>query len=117
MVKPAIFREEIYSQSFDTLENVLGETRHELSNHRDIIETSERIKHPEVKKESKDGAPEAHISRKLGSYTKAPAGAPFAKDSKLSNSGKTTDIKDVECFKYHKKGHYAGKGFFKVRQL
>ena len=37
------------------------------------------------------------------------------------------DIKDVECFKCHKKGHYANKcpdakakdgtGFFKVRQL
>ena len=37
------------------------------------------------------------------------------------------DIKDVECFKCHKKGHYAnkcpdakakdGKRFFKVRQL
>ena len=37
------------------------------------------------------------------------------------------DLTDVECFKCHKKGHYAnkcpdakakdGKGFFKVRQL
>ena len=51
----------------------------------------------------------------------------FAKETKESNPAKTMDLKDVECFKCHKKGHYAnkcpdakskdGKGFFKVRQL
>ena len=70
---------------------------------------------------------EASIPRKSGSYTKAPIGASFAKDSKPSNVGNTRDIKDVECFKCHKKGHYAnkcpdakakdGKGYFKARQL
>ena len=49
----------------------VAETRHELVNCRDVIEISERIKRPEVKKESKDGTPEAHISRKSGSSTKA----------------------------------------------
>jgi len=39
----------------------------------------------------------------------APAGASFAKDSKTVNSGKTMDLKDVECFKCHMKGHYANK--------
>ena len=52
-LKPDIFREEIYSSSFETLVDVMAETRHELSNCRDIIEISERIKRPEVKKEWK----------------------------------------------------------------
>ena len=70
---------------------------------------------------------EASISKKSGSHTKSPIGASFAKDSKPSNSGNARDIKDVECFKCHKKGHYAnkcpdakekdGKGYFKARQL
>ena len=60
------------------------------------------------------------ISRKQGFASKTPSGASFAK---VSNPGKTIDLKDVECFKCHKKGHYAntcpdakskdGKGFFK----
>ena len=74
----------------------MAETRHKFANYRDIIEISERIKRPEVKIESKDRTPEAHISRKSGSYTKSPIVASFAKDSKPSNAGKTTDIKDVE---------------------
>ena len=67
------------------------------------------------------------MSRKSGSYTKTPIGASFAKDSKASISGKSRNIKDVECFKCNKKRHYAnkypdakgkdGKGFFKVRQF
>ena len=53
--------------------------------------------------------------------------ASFAKEAKVSNPTKTMDLKDVECFKCHKKGHYANKcpdpkskdrkGFFKVRQF
>ena len=78
---------EIYSRSFKTLVDVMAESRREFSNYRDIIEISERIKHPEVKKESKDRTLEAHISRKSGNYTKAPTGAPFAKDSKASILG------------------------------
>ena len=57
-LKPDIFREEIYSRSFETLVDIMAETRHELSNYRDIIEISERIKSPEVNKESKDRMPE-----------------------------------------------------------
>jgi len=49
------------------------------------------------------------------------------KEAKGSSSGKTVDLMDIECFKCHKKRHYAnkrsdakakeGKGYFKVRQL
>ena len=75
----------------------------------------------------KDGTPEANISRKPGIYTKTLIRASFANDSEASISGKSIDIKDVECFKCHKKGNYSnkcpdakgkdGKEFFKLRQL
>ena len=94
-LKPNIFREEIYSRSCESLVDVLAETRHELANNRDIMEISDRIKRPEVKKDSKDRMPETTISKKSGSNTKAPIGAIFAKDSKPSNSGNTRNIKDV----------------------
>ena len=81
----------------------------------------------EPKKDAKDRSAHGPISRKQGIFCKAPAGASFAKETKVSKSAKTMDLKDVECFKCHKKGHNAnkcpdakskdGKGFFKVRQL
>ena len=55
-LKPEIFREEIYSRTFDTLVDVMTETRHELANYRDSMEISERIKRPEPRKDSKDGS-------------------------------------------------------------
>ena len=44
--------------------DVMAETRHELANYRDIIETSERIKRPEPKKDAKDRSEDGPISRK-----------------------------------------------------
>ena len=39
-LKPVVvFREEIYSRAFETLVDVMAETRHELANYRDIIKT------------------------------------------------------------------------------
>ena len=46
-----MFREEVYSRSFDTLEDVIREAREELSTYRDILEISERIKTEEPNKE------------------------------------------------------------------
>jgi len=90
--------------------SVMAETRYESSNYRNIIEISERITRPEVRKDAKDRTPDAHISRKQGSYNKAPAGRYFCvKDAKVSNSVKKIDVKDVKCFRCHKKGHYANK--------
>ena len=43
-LKPEIFREEMYSRSFETLVDIMDETRHKLVKYRDIIEISERIK-------------------------------------------------------------------------
>jgi len=70
-LKPEVFRE-VYSRAFETLVDVMADTRHELANYRDIIELSERIKRPEPKKEAKDRTLDGHISRKQGSYSKAP---------------------------------------------
>ena len=37
-LKPEIFREEIYSRAFESLVDVMAETRHELENYRDIMD-------------------------------------------------------------------------------
>ena len=37
-LKPDVFREEMYSRSLDTLEDVIREAREELSMYRDILE-------------------------------------------------------------------------------
>ena len=100
-LKPEIFCKEIYSCAFETLVDVMAETRHELANYWDIIEISERIKRTEPRKDSKDRSADAPIPRKQGSYSKAPSGASFGKDAKVSSSGKTLDLKDIECFKCH----------------
>jgi len=86
--------------------NIIGETKHELSNCWNIIEIFERIKRPEVKKESKDRIPESHLS---GSYTKSPTGASFGKEAKVSNSAKKLYHKYLECFKCHKKENNGNK--------
>ena len=49
---------------------------------------------------------DAQVSRKQRSY---PPEASFVKDVKVCNPTKTVDLKDVECFKCHKKGLYANK--------
>ena len=47
---PEEFCEEIYSHVFETLVDVMAETRHELANYREFIEIYERIKRPEPRK-------------------------------------------------------------------
>ena len=101
-LKPEVFREEIYSRAFETLVDVRAETRHELTNYEDIIEISERIKRPELKRDAKDRSTDGPTSRKLESYIKTPSGACFVKDANVSNPTKTENLRDVEFFKYHK---------------
>ena len=43
-LKPDIFREEIYSRTLETLDDVIHEAREELSTYRDILEVYDRIK-------------------------------------------------------------------------
>ena len=49
-LKPDVFREEMYSRAFDTLEDVIREAREDLSTYRDILEISDRIKKSGTKK-------------------------------------------------------------------
>ena len=86
-LKPEVFREEIYSRAFETLVDVMAETRHELANFRDIIELSERIKRPEPKKDAKDRSADGPISRKQGFASKISPGASFAKEPKYQILG------------------------------
>jgi hypothetical protein len=93
------------------------ESRGELTNYRDLLELSDRIKKVEVKKVYKDSG-SMEVSKKPGkAFT----------PTKPYGTTKTLDLKDVECFKCHKKGHYANKcpeikakdtkGVFKVRRV
>ena len=75
-----------------------------MNGYMDIFEISEKIKRPEPKKDAM-----ALYPGNTGFTSKTPYGATFAKEMKVSNSGKTLDLKDVECFKCHKKGNYAKK--------
>ena len=88
-LKPEVFREEIYFRAFETLVDVMDETRHELANDRDIIEISERIKRP---KEARDRSADGPISRKQGFSSKTPSEASIAKETKVSNPAKTMDL-------------------------
>ena len=108
-LKPDVFREEMYSRSFDTLEDVIREVREDLSTYRDILEISERIKKVEPKKEfprpRKDFPTAASNSKKGRKYFLRGA-SPGSFKISGSSSSRVDDLKDVECFK---NGHYANK--------
>ena len=86
-----------------------------MANYGDIIKISESAE------PKKDG----HLSRKQGSYTKAPSGASFGKDSKLSHED--NGLEGYRLFqvpqerklgiKYSDTKTKVGNGFFKVSQL
>jgi len=67
----------------------MADTRNELSNYREFMEISERIKRSEPKKETKDRMADGPISRNQWSASKSSPGASFAKEPKVSSSGKT----------------------------
>ena len=50
-LKPDIFREEIYSRTFENLDDVVREAREELSTYRDILEIADHVKKSEPKKD------------------------------------------------------------------
>jgi len=43
-LKPDIFREEMYSKTFENLADLIREAREELSTYRDILEISDLVK-------------------------------------------------------------------------
>ena len=50
-MKPDIFGEEMYSKTFEILDNVVQETCEELSTYRDILEISDRVKKSEPERD------------------------------------------------------------------
>ena len=129
-LKPELFREETYARSFENLDDVVRDAREELHTYRDIMEISDRVKRPEPKeeftKEKKDYSQSASSFKKKGEANSS-TGASFSGFKKPASFSVEKDMKDVECFKCHKKGHYANKcpeikakdakGAFKVRKL
>jgi hypothetical protein len=116
-LKPDIFRAEISSRACESLRDAIAESRAELAVYRELLDITERMKKSEVKKSTKDSGPSEAPKKPGKSFTPI----------KTSPAGKTKDLKDVECFHCHKKGHYANKcpeikvkdakGAFKVRKV
>jgi len=102
----------MYSRSFDTLEDVIREAREELSTYRDILEISERIKKWNLKRNFLN--PEKIFRQRFqilkgGENTFSAGASPGSLKKSGSLSSRVDDLKDVEYFKCHKKGHYANK--------
>ena len=104
----------------------MDESRAKLSTYRDILEITDRVKKADVKKEKTDPPYSHGVARKIAD-TKASGGSdPYI--SKIPGSlANAVDMKNVECCRCHKKGHYANKcpeakpkdskGTFKVRKM
>jgi hypothetical protein len=111
-LKPELFREEMYARSFDNLEDVIRETREELKTYRKLSDISDRAKKSEPKKDF--GKDKREFSKSVATFSKkseanTTSGATFSPYKKSGPSGVKDDLKDVECYKCHKKGHYANK--------
>ena len=50
-LKPDVFREKMFSRTFETLDDVIRQAREELSTYRDILKISDRIRKKQPKKE------------------------------------------------------------------
>ena len=118
----------MFARSFDNLDDVIREARVELGTYRKITAISDRAKRPEPEKEftkdKKDYSQSASSFKKKGEANSI-SGATFSPYKKSGPSGVKDDLKDVECYKCHKKGHYANKcpeikdtkGPLKVRKM
>ena len=109
----------------------MAAARADAATYRNVLETSELIKKPEVKKDFK-GRPHYVASATTNNISpKAFSGSSPVSSSSYSNKSgkdfKEIDLKDVDCFQCHKKGHYANKcpeikskeskGVFKVQKM
>ena len=94
------------------------------------MEISERVKKPKVKKDFKERPHyDASVTNKNFSPKTFSSLSPVSSSysNKSGKEFKEKDLKDIECFKWHKKGHYANKcpeikskeskGVFKVRKM
>ena len=98
------------SRTFETLDNIIREAREELSTYRDILEISDRIKIVEPRKDfsnDRKDVPQVDSNfKKRGEITFSAGASPGGFKKSESPTPRVEDLKDVECFKCHKKRHY-----------
>ena len=92
------------------MDDVIHEAREELSTYRDILEISDRVEKSEPKKDF--GKDKRDYPKSVATFTKeteanSTSGATSSPYKKSSTFGAKDDRKYVECYKCHKKGHYA----------
>jgi hypothetical protein len=83
----------------ESLRDAIGESRAKLAVYRESLDITERMKKSEVKKSNKNSAP-SEVSKKPGKVNAT---------AKVGSTSKSMDLKDVECYHCHKKGHFANK--------
>ena len=89
-LKPDLLREEIYLRSCETLQEVMDESRAELSTYRDILEITDRVKMADVKKEKRDPPYSHGVARKTAD-TKASGGT----DPYISKNQETWSMQSI----------------------
>ena len=99
----------MFSKSCDTLVEKMAASRDDLATYREILEISEGVKKPEVKKDFKERPHYvASASNKIFFPNKFSGTSPVSSSYsyKSGRDFKERHLNDVECFKCHKKGHY-----------
>ena len=98
-LKPNILREEMYSKTFENLDDIIREPREELSTYRNIIlKNLDRIKNSEPKMDF--GKDKRDYSKSVATFPKKTevnltSGATFSPYKKSSTFGAKDDLKDV----------------------
>jgi len=95
---------------YSTLVDVIRVAREELSTYRDILEIPERIKKWNLKRNFLNPGKIFQqrfqiLKGRENTFSVGTSPGSFKK----SGSSRVDDLMDVECFKCHKKGHYANK--------
>jgi hypothetical protein len=112
-LKPDIFRAEIYSRTFQNLDDVIrAESPRKCIFLSCYSEISDRVKKAEPKKEfgkEKRDYPKSVANFPKKNEANSTSGATFSPYKKSGTFGVKDDLKDVECYKCHKLGHYANK--------
>jgi len=67
-LKPDIFREEMYSRTFENLDDAVREAREELTTYREILDISDCVKKSEPKKDF--GKDKREFSKSVATFPK-----------------------------------------------
>jgi hypothetical protein len=103
-LRPDLFRDEMQSRAFETVDQAIVGAREALSHFRDILEASMRLRLSDARREKgkfSDGG-----ARKVAVAPKSPE---TPKRSPTMGTPAKLDLSKVECYHCHKKGHYANK--------